>query len=383
MSSAENGRSPRTLAFGACLLVWLGMALVVLLAELHQRNALQQQADGLGQALATQTSLLVTELLLANDLISMNVLLNELTRNTPVSEAAVFNIDDQIVAISGATAGVGTQRIGARLLPGSYVAPVALQDSIAGYVRINLDHSALVAGDRLYHGLLLAAALLMALLALSAMMALQRLPRSREEVTQWPSGQGQASAVLCLYISNHDALLEQHWDDTLPSLPERCEQLLVEVATLYDARIDRQQSPHLQLSFSRNGDASEQAFDALCCATLFMALSARLQQAESDTAALLIQAGLHMSYAGETTVISSETEAARVAALICEHGPSNGLLVSEQILAYADADNHFVLQPWQSLPDTEGGTDIQLYLLRSPAGATKALLQRQAAQLPS
>ena len=48
------------------------MCVFWLISSYSNRSLLQQQADGLGRALAEQTAMHLTELVLANDLISVN-----------------------------------------------------------------------------------------------------------------------------------------------------------------------------------------------------------------------------------------------------------------------------------------------------------------------
>lgn len=122
------------LAVSTSALVVLAMCVFWLVTNFTTENILRQQADSLGNTLARQTAILATELVLANDLISMNVLLNQLTREAAISQVAILSIDDQVIAISGAS-----DTLAGTDLFGSYVAPIALQDSLAGYVRIHLD----------------------------------------------------------------------------------------------------------------------------------------------------------------------------------------------------------------------------------------------------
>lgn len=386
-------RSAQQLVLAACALVLTGMALVWLISHLHTRSALQQQADGLGDTLARQTALLVTELVLANDRISMNVLLNELTRNTPIAQAAVFSVDNQVIAITGPSAsGVGLTASGAG---STYIAPIALQDSVAGYVRINLDQDNLILSTRQNNGLLLAAAVLMLLLTLSVMISLVRLSQRPETAdtsssidpdTATPPGpatsrSGRSSAVLCLHIANYDALMDTYWDDTTLALPEHCYQLVEDVAELYGAHVDACDGPDIQISLPWPGDDSEQSFDALCAATLLMAMAARLHRQCDAPEALRLHAGLHCARPGEVTVINTDDEAARIAALICDNSPANGLLVSKPTVDIANAAAHFELQPFSDLDDTISGHTVEVMLIRAPAASTRALLQRQASQL--
>lgn len=136
-------------------------------------NILRQQADSLGNSLARQTSILVTELVLANDLISMNVLLSQLTREAAIAQAAILSIDDQVIAISDSTL-TGRPDMGGNQndLFGSYLAPIALQDSLAGYVRINLDQRYIEQGVTRNFLFLLVALTLLIITAISVSFAL-------------------------------------------------------------------------------------------------------------------------------------------------------------------------------------------------------------------
>jgi uncharacterized membrane protein affecting hemolysin expression len=61
-----------------------------LVSNYNTQNLLRQQADQLGFTVAEQTALQMTEFVLANDRISMNVVLGELIRGTSITELAVI-----------------------------------------------------------------------------------------------------------------------------------------------------------------------------------------------------------------------------------------------------------------------------------------------------
>ena len=166
-------RVGQKLAIASCVLMILSMCVFWLVTNQTTENILRQQADSLGNSLARQTAILATELVLANDLISMNVLLSQLTREAAISQAAILSIDDQVIAISGAAVsdpdGAQTSRTD---LFGSYVAPIALQDSLAGYVRIHLDQRYIEQGVTRNFLFMLIALLLLALTGISVTLAL-------------------------------------------------------------------------------------------------------------------------------------------------------------------------------------------------------------------
>ena len=79
------------------------MCVFWLISNYTSQNLLRQQADSHGQVLAQQVALQVTELVLANDMISMNVVLNSLTRGSSIAEVAIINIDNEIIAAGSGT----------------------------------------------------------------------------------------------------------------------------------------------------------------------------------------------------------------------------------------------------------------------------------------
>ncbi|SEL43941.1 Uncharacterized membrane protein affecting hemolysin expression [Atopomonas hussainii] len=100
------------------------------------RQAMQQQADALGQSLVAQTGASATELLVANDLLSLNVLLNNLVKNPLVAHAAIYSVDNRILAEAGAR-----PRTLLGEPEGLYSTNITFQEVIAGYLRISLDMS--------------------------------------------------------------------------------------------------------------------------------------------------------------------------------------------------------------------------------------------------
>ena len=125
------------------MLLILAMCVFWLISSYNTRNLLQRQADALGETLAKQTAAQLTELVLANDLISMNVVLTSLSQAAGIEEIAVYSVDNSVIATASSR--------GEPLLPliplpvplaaisALYEAPIALPDSVAGYVRLQLN----------------------------------------------------------------------------------------------------------------------------------------------------------------------------------------------------------------------------------------------------
>ena len=139
----EKVGSSFTLA--VCLLLILGMCAFWLVSNYNTQNMLRQQADQLGITVAEQTALQMTEFVLANDRISMNVVLGELIRGTSIAELAVVNIDGQVIAIATQTLPAPEAFIPLPIAlsreRAEYEVPISLQGATAGSVRLVLDLS--------------------------------------------------------------------------------------------------------------------------------------------------------------------------------------------------------------------------------------------------
>ncbi|KIU46594.1 histidine kinase [Pseudomonas putida] len=118
-------------------LVALALVIYAGVMGLQFKQAMHEQADALGQSLTTQTATSATELLVSNDILSLNVLLGNLVKNPLVAHAAIYSVDNRILAEAG-------QRPKNGLLgevEGLYQTKITFQDVTAGQLRISLDMS--------------------------------------------------------------------------------------------------------------------------------------------------------------------------------------------------------------------------------------------------
>jgi membrane protein len=118
-------------------LVALALVIYACVMGLQFKQAMHEQADALGQSLTTQTATSATELLVSNDILSLNVLLGNLVKNPLVAHAAIYSVDSRILAEAG-------QRPRNSLLgeaEGLYQTKITFQDVTAGQLRISLDMS--------------------------------------------------------------------------------------------------------------------------------------------------------------------------------------------------------------------------------------------------
>ncbi|MBJ9974824.1 histidine kinase [Pseudomonas sp. S75] len=118
-------------------LVALALVIYACVMGLQFKQAMHEQADAVGQSLTTQTATSATELLVSNDILSLNVLLGNLVKNPLVAHAAIYSPDNRILAEAG-------QRPKSSLLgeaEGAYQTKITFQDVTAGQLRISLDMS--------------------------------------------------------------------------------------------------------------------------------------------------------------------------------------------------------------------------------------------------
>jgi len=133
----RHRRVPIALRIASLNVVLVALALVIYacVMGLQFKQAMHEQADAVGQSLTTQTATSATELLVSNDILSLNVLLNNLVKNPLVAHAAIYSVDNRTLAEAG-------NRPKAGLLGeagGVYETKITFQDVTAGHLRISLD----------------------------------------------------------------------------------------------------------------------------------------------------------------------------------------------------------------------------------------------------
>jgi uncharacterized membrane protein affecting hemolysin expression len=123
------------IASHSLLLVALALVIYAWVIGMQFKQAMQQQADAIGQSLIEQTAASAKEPLVSNDALSLNVLLNELVKNPLVAHAVIYSVDNRILAESGSRPVQGL--LGDT--DGIYSVPITFQEVIAGQLRISLD----------------------------------------------------------------------------------------------------------------------------------------------------------------------------------------------------------------------------------------------------
>jgi uncharacterized membrane protein affecting hemolysin expression len=123
------------IASHSLLLVALALLIYTLVMGLQLRQTMQQQAQAVGESLVMQTASSATQLLVSNDLLSLNVLLSNLVKNPLVGHAAIYGVDKRTLAEAGTRP---TQSLLSDS-DGLYSTPIAAQEVMVGHLRLNLD----------------------------------------------------------------------------------------------------------------------------------------------------------------------------------------------------------------------------------------------------
>ena len=133
----RHRRIPIALRIASHNVILVAVALVIYacVMGLQFKQAMHEQADAVGQSLTTQTATSATELLVSNDILSLNVLLNNLAKNPLVAHAAIYSPDNRVIAEAGQRPKTGL------LTPsgGLYETRMSFQDVTTGTLRVTLD----------------------------------------------------------------------------------------------------------------------------------------------------------------------------------------------------------------------------------------------------
>lgn len=324
----------RKFAISVSLLLLLAMCVFWLINSYNTQLVLRQQADSLGQTLAQQTASQLTELVLANDLISMNVVLGSLIENPAIAEVSVMNVDRRMIAAASAS----NEEPGLLLpLPitlvafnQEYTAAIRLAESLAGYVTLSLDltyiEAALVNNLLLVVGaaliLVLATYLLITLylqylISYPANMlafSLSNIRQGNIETCPEPKGNSELSTairqynataeflaqntflsnfgsrlpsdaqqlqtqpgqqdvtLLCIKLSNFQFLASTQTEDLMIRLLNKFYFFAGKVSQLYNGRVSFCFEDEVLINFSGEMLEEEQAFFAICAGQLFLQL---------------------------------------------------------------------------------------------------------------
>lgn len=241
----------------------LGVLAGLLYWHYSQRNQEVYLAH-FGQALAAHAARQAVSPTLNQDLISLQVILQELTRHPNIAGATIHDVEHQLLVQSGFSADDLV----------SHSAPIALHNNVAGYLRIVTAPPSVSAQDWRFFGLWS----LLVLLAMAVPWAPGAINRHRSapeadepELPEAPLGDP-VTVRLALEIRNLPLLHQQLNLDSFNQLIARLEEQLQGILTLYGGRRQALAQQWLLMDFDGH-DRSDCAVRALCSAWLLTELA--------------------------------------------------------------------------------------------------------------
>lgn len=352
----KHSQISRKFSVAVCLLILLTMCVFWLLTNYNTQNLLRQQADRLGQTLAQQTAIQLTELVLANDLISMNVVLSSMTRDSSIAEVRVLSVSNEVIAAAtGTPANINTFMplpIPLTRLQAQYQAPINLVDSIAGFVQIRLDLSYIEA--TLVNNLLfvIAATILLMIVAMALIttyfqynvsfpanllaFAISNIRKGEIETCPEPDNNNEISAairqfnataeflaqntfldnfgrgrpvadaqaakfvpgtqdstLLCVRIANFYYLASTLDESLMVNLLNKFNFLMGKVSQLYSGTVNYCAEGELIINFAEEKLEEEQAFYAICAGQLMLQLLGDLADVSDEHIPLKLKISVH------------------------------------------------------------------------------------------
>ena len=360
VTAKKNTQISRKFATAVCLLLLLAMCVFWLISNYNTQDILRQQADNLGNILAQQTATQLTELVLANDMISMNVVLGNLARNSSIAEIAVLNIDNEIIAAAKSEletpAAIISLPIQLNRVQADYLAPINVAGSTAGFVRLNLDLSYIETGIVNNFLFILAATVLLLIVAVTLTttyfqylisfpanllaFAISNIRKGEIETCPEPSNHNELSTairqfnataeflaqntfldnfghrkpeadpdqftpsygtqdvtLLSIKMANFHYLASTLSESTLVNLLNKYYFFAGKVAQLYNGKVTYCAEDEVVINFASEQLEEEQAFYAICSGQLFLQLVGDLNDIEGEHIAAKFKLAVHSGQA--------------------------------------------------------------------------------------
>ncbi|HEY0960755.1 MAG TPA: adenylate/guanylate cyclase domain-containing protein [Pseudomonadales bacterium] len=425
------------------LLLILILVAFWLALKLQFQQTVAQQTDTLGNILARQTADSVTELVLANDVLGLNVVVNQLARENGVANITITDVDGRELtstALQGLVEEDGST---------PYVAPVTLQGAIAGYVSLSLDESFLtnpVTRPDAVFFIIIGAGLVLVFAASHAIAAQvttpvlelvqmteadegadpdalavnrrdefgllqQRIadliwrqreleeqidvigaPREDPENANGLKAERRTVTLLYVQVANSVKALDLLHPGTLSTLLQQYQFYLRQAARLYRGVVVRINGDSALVAFDTRRCQDEHAFDALCCAQLFMRLmqkvaeDQRARKAQALEFCVAVFSGdayfspIWRKQKGDDDKQRQESVIGKSVDYVMElatHSRAGEILVSEASFELADGNNRFGAQQSRKVALDSGNANLVIYTLPPESGTHSELLERQ------
>ena len=283
-------RIPGLVVFCGGILLGVILTCFVVLPKIN-KQLVNAQTD-YGQTLASLTAQRVINASFNNDLVSLQVILQDLVTQPHIVQATIHDVENKLLVQAGELRPLATTH-------SAYTASIAIHDSISGYITVTLRN--FTHHLDIIPKFLIAIALVCILLSSLSLYQTQAL----EWVTS-PSRQMADNAATMLtdvnkndaadeiepiyvvvHIKNHDVLKQQLTHETFNATFRKLEKIFRDVFALYNGREFHLQQNYYILSF-RNDDATNEAvFRAACSAFLIVELGSIIDKIPLDLAAFI------------------------------------------------------------------------------------------------
>ncbi|HZJ95286.1 MAG TPA: histidine kinase [Thiopseudomonas sp.] len=321
------------------LMISISLLSIAGLVYTQQQWSIQQQADALGKSLLQQTRVLAEGALSAEDTLSLAVLLRELVGNPYVSHAALYSVDNRILAEAGQRPKSSSNA------PGFYSQQLTFQNIIAGTLHLHIDMQQLQ--KPLDTSMQTLAAVGLVLLMLSAILAVllgRSIARPLNNLSNWLSNP--APPAPCIQRSDEVGVLarqlNQHWASDLSTVEPQPAELTSTVLEPQQAAANQDPS---ELSYQQVHDTVlADAHNNTRTAVLAIELGSmeQLRQLPSERLSELMNQYLHALqqaadlYAGE---LYNLTDGRSLITFHSKHAdyPRNAVLCGELLRAFSHA----------------------------------------------
>lgn len=434
------------IALSFSLLLTLVLAAFWLTLKLQLEQTLARQTDSIGQILAKQTADSITELVLASDLLGLNVVLNQLAGENGVASVTITDVDGIVMAATGD--GENAEQAA------PYIAPISVQGAIAGNVSLYLDaglqKNPVARPNLLFYliivvGMVLVTATSWALAThitqplvelldktsdpdpadepivinitrqdeiglvqqrfadlyyrqreLEQQIEVTRLPDPSQDEKSILKPERRMATLLLVQVANCNTAIELLHPATLATLLQQYQFYLRQAARLYRGKINGVNGDSMLVSFDTRHCQEEHAFNALCCAQLFLRLmknvSTHLQA--RNTQALDFKLSVHSGPLYFSPVwIKNKTENDKprpesvigkpiemVHALLGSGRPST-IVVSELSYDLAEGATRFITDNSSQITVGTDKLTLMTYSLTADSGLQGDLLERQCQHL--
>ncbi|MFL2840714.1 MAG: adenylate/guanylate cyclase domain-containing protein [Pseudohongiellaceae bacterium] len=413
-------------------IIILALSTLWLLTTDNFKSNLQLQADELGLTLAEQTADSIIELVLANDLLGLNVVISQLATSDSISHVTVFDVDNNILARSG-------ESTLNSVITYSYNADISLQNAIAGSVLIELNSNSLRANINniqllfwgiLAFGLMLAISTAFALTShitqplesivkafsepdegfikldenrqdevseletvCKALLGKYQKIRSHQLSLSGLGNSGPAAeqsskimtSLLIVKVVNVNTAIEFLHPSTLSKLLNEYNFYLKQAAKLYGGTVQRFTGDSALVSFDTISCGEDHSFNAVCCAQLFLRLTQNLSRMHHAKKAQALQFKLAI-HSGETFFSIDPNNKNNLALLgksletsffLCTQSQPGQLLISETTYTQAGADKRLRSLGSFEITMLADNMSFMAYLINPEMGSYSELLQKQ------